>query len=137
MDPITAAILAALAGGAAKSATKVGESLLADAYAGLKAILRQKFGVNGPVEVAVRGVEERPESPGRGAVLQEELVATNAASDPEIRKAADAVMAELKKQPGGEQIIQQVFNSSYVAQAAGGGDATVTVGSPARPADET
>lgn len=44
MDPITAAILAALATGAAAGLTEVSKTALTDAYGGLKALLARKFG---------------------------------------------------------------------------------------------
>ena len=44
MDPITAAVVAAVSAGAIGGLTEVGKTALTDAYARLKALLVRKFG---------------------------------------------------------------------------------------------
>lgn len=50
MEPVTTAIVAAIAAGVARGAGGVGEGLLGDAYAALKALLLRKFGRQRPVK---------------------------------------------------------------------------------------
>jgi hypothetical protein len=101
MDPITAAIVAAVAAGAAK----VGGQAVADAYAGLKALLKRKFGADSKVVKATEEVEANPESKSRPAILSEEVMAAKADQDSEILKAAEALLAKLKDTPGGQTVI--------------------------------
>jgi len=57
------------------------------------------------------------------------LVAAGADKDEELLKAAQALLEQVKAQPGGEEHVRQVvIGSSYVAQASHGGTATVRVG---------
>ena len=51
MEPITTAILAALAAGAAGGATETGKEIIVDTYAALKALLKKKFR---PVQLDLR-----------------------------------------------------------------------------------
>jgi hypothetical protein len=111
MDPITAAIVAGLAAGA----TKVSTSAILDAYAGLKAAIARKFGAESEVAKAVEGVEARPDSDARKSVLHEEVAATKADQDPDILRAAQALLEQLKAQPGGVQCSQTVSGSGAAA----------------------
>ncbi len=89
MEPITTAIVAAVTAGAAAGATKVGENVLVDAYTGIKALITKKFGKKSEdVADAIERVEKRPDSEGRKATLQEELVRVGADQDPEVLHAA-------------------------------------------------
>ena len=125
MDPITAAIIAGLAVGA----TKVSTGMVTDAYEALKDAIRRKFGGESDVARAVDGLEAKPESVGKRTVLQEEVAAAKVDQDPDILKAAQALLDQIKAQPGGEQHIQQAIGS-YIAQADRGGNATVKVNQP-------
>lgn len=96
MDPITAAILAvvpALASDLLSSATK-------DAYDGVKAIVRRKWGEKSAIETAIVAVEEKPESQGKAAVLQEEVAAVGAAQDPELMAVVQQLIETLKQGGG-------------------------------------
>ncbi len=93
MDPITASIVAA--------AGKLGETVVGDAYAGLKALIVRRFGQGSEVHRAVDAVEARPESSGRRQVLEEELAATPAARDPELLAALAALQSALERAGGG------------------------------------
>ena len=133
MDPITTAIVAALAAGALKAAGSVGEKAISDGYAALKAILVRKFGQQSEVVKAVEGVEARPASPGRGQTLQEEVTAAKLAQDNEILQAAQALQERVRSQPGGAQIIQNVSHGSAGSVY---GSATVTNYGERRPSDD-
>jgi Arc/MetJ-type ribon-helix-helix transcriptional regulator len=127
MEPITfTAIVAALSAGVATGAGKVVEKALVDAYKGLKATLKGKFGDDSEVVDAVDKLEQKPGSEARKALLQEELEAAGADEDDEIRQAAEKVRGLIKAQAGGEQHIQHAVGS-YLAQADHGSTATVNV----------
>jgi hypothetical protein len=73
MEPTTTTLLTALvAGAAAATAEAVGQAIK-DAYNGLKQLVIQKFSAKADVEKAIRGVESKPDSPGRQMTLKEEL----------------------------------------------------------------
>jgi glycogen synthase len=103
VDPITLAIASAVTAGV----TKIGESAIADAYHGLKDLLKQKFGDASSVVKAADEIEANPESKSRPATLNEEVVAAKADQDQEILKAAEVLLAKVKETPGGETIITQ------------------------------
>ena len=128
MDPVTTAIIAAVAAGAAAGAGQVAEQAIVDGYNRLKAAIRQNFGADSEVAQAVEKVEAKPESAGRRETLKEEVAAAQADQDAELRQAAEALLEQLKAQPGGAQHVQQIASGSYIAQASHGGMASVTVG---------
>ena len=126
MEPITTAILSALAAGAAAGVTKVGTKLVVDGYDALKAALRARFGADSELAGAVAGLEKHPDSDGRKQTLHEEIVAAKADADPELVELARALLDQIESQPGGAQHIQNAVGS-YIAQADRGGTASVTV----------
>lgn len=129
MDPITMAIVAAAGAGMLKGVGAASERVVGDTYAALKKLLTQKFGAESDVIKAAEAVEARPDSAGRKTTLEEEVVAVKADQDPALRAAAQAVLDEIKAQPGGEAHIQQAIGS-YIAQADRGGTASVRVNDP-------
>ena len=62
MDPITAALVSALATGLVSGVTKIGEGLVGDAYQALKSALSRKFGKKSKVARAVKELETDPKS---------------------------------------------------------------------------
>jgi hypothetical protein len=129
MDPITTAILAAIAAGVTEGLTKVGQKSIVDGYHRLKELLSSKFGHQSAVVKSVEDLEAKPDSKGRKETLQEEVVASKAEQDPELRHAAHDLLEQIKKQPGGEQHIQQAIGS-FIAQADRSSSATVNVNQP-------
>jgi hypothetical protein len=127
MDPVTLAITAALSAGAASGATDVAKKAIVDGYEALKALLKRKFGSNGHVADAIDKLQTKPDSPGHKAVLEEELTKAKAADDPELLFAAQSLLDLIKKLPQGEQHVQQIAQGTGIAQASGGGTATVTM----------
>jgi len=113
MDPITMAILAALATTASQAV--VGR-MATDAYENIVDTLRRRFGDNSEVVRAVENLEKNPESAGRKQTLEEEVQSSGADQDPEVRKAAEELLDQLRTQPGGEQHIQNAVGN-YIAQA--------------------
>lgn len=129
MDPVTAAIIAGLSASAIAGVPKAAEQVIADAYAGLKALITRKFGGESDVAKAVAGLESKLDSAGRKETLGEEVKAARVDQDPEILKAAQALMDQIKAVPGGAQHIQNAVGS-YIAQADRGGTASVNVNQP-------
>jgi hypothetical protein len=130
MDPITTAIIAGVTAGVVGGTTEVGKKVIVDAYEALKAVLRQKCGLDSDLVEAVEKLEKKPDSAGRKETLKEEVEAAKADQDPDIVKAAQALLDQLKAQPGGEQHVQQIASGSYIAQASHGGTASVNVNQP-------
>ena len=104
MDPITTAILAALAAGA----KNVGERALSDAYSVLKDVITRRFGRNSDLDRAVREVEARPEASDRRKALQQAVSRVKADRDFTLYDAAQAVLDEIEARPDGPWIIQEV-----------------------------
>ena len=129
MEPVSitaAAIVAAVTAGIGAGAGKVGENVLVDAYQGLKGLLKRKFGENSEVVKAADSLEAKPDSTGRKQMLEEEVEASGADRDPEVRQAAQELLEQLKALPGGEQHVQNAIGS-YIAQADRGSAAEVRV----------
>jgi prophage DNA circulation protein len=105
MDPITTAIVAALAAGVAASAKEVGKKVVVDAYDALKTTLKKRFGPDSDLAEAVETLEKKPESAGRQTTVQEEVAAAKAAGDPELQELAQALIEALKSTPEGEKAV--------------------------------
>lgn len=141
MDPVTMAVVTAVVAGAGKLAEKVGGGILdgagdatkkvvGDAYGALKGLLKKRYGDDSEVAKAVEGVEARPDSEGRKTTLAEEIAAVKADEDPEVRQAAEALLARLREAPGGERLIQsQTAIGDHNTQVAGNSN-TVNVNQP-------
>ncbi len=99
MDPITTAIIAALA--------NLGKDAIKDGYGALKAALKRKFGSDSDLVDAVEGLEKKPDSEARKAMLQEEVEIAKVNDDSDIIRLAQDLLDKIKEQPGGQQIINQ------------------------------
>ncbi len=112
MDPITAAVVAAVSAGAIGGLTEV-----------------SKFGKESEVVQAVEKVEARPASDARKAALAEEVAAAKADQDSELLRVAHAVqqVLELSPEHGGHT---QTATGNYIAQADRGSSASVHIGTP-------
>jgi hypothetical protein len=108
MDPITTAVLAAAAAGAASGATEVGKQVLVDSYNGLKGLIASKFGKDSDVADAVIRLEKEPDSQARRALLAEEVTKSGADKDDEVRAAAEKVQAEVQQEPNAQQIFNAI-----------------------------
>ncbi len=128
MDPITAAIMAAIAAGLTTSAGKVAESAIVDGYNALKAVIKRKLGDDNKVSKAVADVEANPDSKGRQAMLEEEVAVSNAAHDADILKAAQELQAKMGTQSG--QRNYNITSSGNQSANSIEGNATVTVNEP-------
>ena len=104
------------------------ESLLV----GKKNLEKQKLGEQSRVVKSVEFLEESHDSEASKALVHEAVVAAKADQDPDLQQAAQAVLAQVRAQPGGAHYIQNV-TGDYNASAQGGGDATVNVNAPREP----
>lgn len=122
MDPITTAVVAvlpSLATGAVK-----------DAYEGLTAVIKRKWGEAAPIAKAVKALEEDPSSKAQAAVLGEKVVAVKATEDPDVLQALHKLVEQMKAQGvagGAVAGIQFTMSGGTIQGVAGAG--TVTVGS--------
>jgi hypothetical protein len=117
MDPISTAIIAALVAGATAGVTEVGRAAISDAYKGLKTIIVNKFGGRSGLTQAITSLEDKPDSQGRRATLQEEVAEAQADRYDEILAAAknlegvlaahgDVRIQKMLRSEGGEQIMR-------------------------------
>jgi hypothetical protein len=127
MEPVTTAILAAIAAGATAGLTDTAKTAIGDAYAGLKALLKRKFGGESKMLETVDKLEADPESAGWKESLGKEASKAGANQDQDLIAAAEVVLAKLKELPAKQQQHIQTAIGSYIAQADRGGTATVTV----------
>jgi disulfide oxidoreductase YuzD len=126
MDPITTAILAvlpALASDVVKSGVK-------DAYEGLKAVIRRKWGDAAPISKAIAAIEEDPNSKAQAAVLEEKVGAVRATEDGEVAQALHQLVEQMKSDGiGGGAVARIQFNmSGGVVQGVAGAE-NVRIGS--------
>jgi hypothetical protein len=126
VDPVTTALVAALAAGVTSGAADIGKKAIVDAYVALKSLLKTRFGTASQVVKAVEDLEGTPDSKGRQGTLQEEVSKAHADQDPELQQAAQQLLTQLRSLPGGEQHIQQAIGS-YIAQADRGSNASVNI----------
>ena len=115
MDPITTAIVTALASGFGGDAPAVEKKAKDEAYEALFAALEKKFGIQSEIVNAIESLEAKPNSTGRKEVLKEEVAAAKADQDPDILQAAQVLLDLISTQPGGERLIQKTMGS-YIVQ---------------------
>lgn len=127
MDPITAAIVAALSTGALSGLTDTGKVVITATYDSLKALLIKKSGGKSAVAQSLELLEEKPDSVGRQQTLTEEIFDAQVVQDPEIVQVAQNLLDLVHKQPGGERFIQQV-TGNYTAFVQGSGNAIDNIG---------
>jgi hypothetical protein len=129
MEPVTVttAILAAIAAGATAGVTDTAKKAIGDAYAGLKTLLKRKFGGDSKVVEAVEKLERDPESAGWKETVGKEAAKAGANQDQELIAAAEDVLAKLKELPADAQQHIQSAIGNYIAQADRGGTAKVIV----------
>ncbi len=88
MEPITAAVVAALA--------NISKEAISDGYQALKALLKRKFGEQSDVVVAAEKLEDDPDSEAWKAVLEEQAKTPEVAEDAEVRNAVNDLRAKLE-----------------------------------------
>jgi hypothetical protein len=126
MDPITTAILAVLR----MIGSEVVKSGVKDAYEGLKAVIRRKWGEAAPISKAISALEEDANSKAQAVVLEEKVAAVNATEDAEVAQALHQLVEQMKTHGvGGEAVARMQFNiSGGVVQGVAGAE-NVQIGS--------
>ena len=126
MEPITTAILAVLptlAADTVKSAVK-------DSYEALKEVIRRKWGDTSPINKAISALEEDPTSKAQAAVLEEKIVAANAAEDADVIQALRQLVEQMKAHGvGGEAVARIQFTMSGGVMQGVAGAENVHIGS--------
>jgi hypothetical protein len=126
MDPITATILAVLPA----VASEMAKSSVKDAYEGLKAVIRRKWGDTSPISKAISAIEEDPKSRAQSAVLEEKVSAVKATEDAEVAQALRQLVEQMKAHGiGGEAVARIQFNMSGGVVQGVAGAGTVQIGS--------
>ena len=126
MDPITATILAVLPA----VASEMAKSTVKDAYEGLKAVIRRKWGDTSPISKAISAIEEDPKSRAQSAVLEEKVSAVKATEDAEVAQALRQLVEQMKAHGiGGEAVARIQFNMSGGVVQGVAGVGTVQIGS--------
>ncbi len=92
MDPITTAIIAVLPT-LASDTIKAG---VKDAYDGLKAVIRRKWGDTAPISKAISAIEEDPGSKAQGGVLAEKISEVKATEDADVLQALQHLIEQMK-----------------------------------------
>jgi hypothetical protein len=95
MDPISL-ILAALAAGATAAVKDTAGEAVKDAYAGLRALVRRRFGGDGKAEAALDAAEQQPEADP--VALRAQLQVAGADRDDEILRLARELLEQLDPQ---------------------------------------
>ncbi|MDG5808898.1 hypothetical protein P9869_40990 [Streptomyces ossamyceticus] len=129
MDPITAAIIGAVAAGLLQGAGDISQQALVDGYQRLKSLLVGRFGDRSDVVQAVEALEARPDSAARREVLAEEVGRSGAERHDEITAVARDLLARFQQDPAVASSMQQAIGS-YIAQANRHGHAEVNVNTP-------
>jgi hypothetical protein len=129
MDPLSAAIVAAVAAGLIKGVGDVTQKVLVDGYERLKGLLARRFGDNSEVVEAVRGLEAHPDSAARRDLVVEEVHRSGADADEELVAAARDLLVRIQADPGVGSSVQQAIGS-YIAQADRQSHAAVNVNTP-------
>ena len=118
MDPITTAIVAALAAGATAGLTETTKKAVGDAYDALKARFKDKFGSESELSDAVARMEAKPDSAGRKTTLQEEVQAAKADQDQDLLALAKVLSETIQNQTG-QSVGIVATGGSAVAQGQG------------------
>ncbi|GAB4194617.1 MAG: hypothetical protein OHK0022_10840 [Roseiflexaceae bacterium] len=126
MDPVSSAIIAALAAGVVGGVSDVGKKVLVEAYDALKVAIQHRLGVDSDVSKAINALEQKPDSNGRKVMLKEEVEASQLGEDDEVLKLADSLLKQVQAQPGGSGFVQQATGNN-IAQASHGSTANVNV----------
>lgn len=97
MDPITAAIVAVLPILAAESVKDTVKTAIKDAYDGLKAVIRSKWGETAPISKAIKAIEDDPTSKAQAGVLAEKVEAVAATTDQTVMAALQRLLAKMQE----------------------------------------
>ena len=103
MEPITAAIVAALASGIGS----VTNTAISDAYSALKTQLSEMLSSDSDAVDALQSLEKKPESSGRQNVLNEELLQANVERSAEIKQLLKNLLENLSQTESGKEALSK------------------------------
>jgi hypothetical protein len=126
MDPISAAVIAAITAGLVQGAGDIGKQVLLDSYRKLKSLIVQRFGDKSELVNAIEGFESRPESSARKELVVEEITRSSADQDKDLLAAAHELLSKLQETSEGRRSVQQAVGTQ-IAQADRGSHAEVNV----------
>ena len=109
MDPITSALVTALA-------IPVAKDVIKDGYEALKAVLKKKFGSESDLVNAVEQLEKKPDSEGRKSTLQEEVENAKVNDDPEMVKLAQELLKHLESE---ESVTASKYKTEFQGEVKG------------------
>jgi hypothetical protein len=118
MDPISAAIIAAVTDGV----KDVGKEAVLDAYNGLKNWIVKKAGKDAKVATAIAEVEQSPDSKARQMVLAEEMGMAKIAEESDLLSLANKLIEALKETDAGRQAVANIQVDARGAQVGVIGD---------------
>jgi hypothetical protein len=95
MEPISATIVAAIAGGAAVALKDVANKAVTDAYQGIKTVIIARY----KCETSIKALEEKPKSSTAQKLLAEGLEETKAVEDNEVIELAKKLSEALSQIP--------------------------------------
>ncbi|MCI5159187.1 MAG: hypothetical protein D3906_12305 [Candidatus Electrothrix sp. AUS1_2] len=130
MEPVITTIAAAVALGAAAGLKDTASKAVTDAYTGLKKLIQDRYNKNADVTDALDYLVKKPEAEGRQQELAKALQEAGADQEPELIHAAEAVLAEVEKQPGGEEAVSHIINQLIIGDGnivAGVGDVNIKI----------
>lgn len=122
MDPLSL-IVAALVAGAATAAKDTAGAVIKDGYEGLKALIQKKLAGNPAATVVLEEHEIDPDT--FEAPLKKKLAEAAVDQDPEILRAAETLLEQLKAVTGASQVITQTISNVKYAATSGSGDASI------------
>lgn len=112
MDPITTAIIAALA--------NLSKDVIKDSYIALKVALQKKFGDKSDLLEAIDKLEKTPDRDDRKATVKTEIEIANVNSDPDLMKLVQDLLDKISEQPGGKESINQTQTNTVTHNNVGG-----------------
>ncbi|GBE95409.1 hypothetical protein [Nostoc cycadae] len=123
MEPISI-IITALSAGAIAATKETAGVAVKDTYQGLKALIKKKFESQPKAQMVLEEHETDPET--YEAPLKKKLTEAGADQDAAIIQAAQALLNQVKEQPGGQQIITQNISNVKYAATSGSGNASIS-----------
>ncbi len=118
MDPITAAIIAAVTAGV----TDIGKNAFTDVYQSLKGLIKSKFGKDNKVSTAIADLEDNPKLEGRQMVLAENMAMEKADQDSDLISMAEKLVQALKETEDGRRAVAKYQIDARDAQIGVVGD---------------
>jgi hypothetical protein len=128
MDPITSAIVAALAAGATVGLTDTAKKLIADLYNSIKKKIQQKHGKDSKPVKAINDLENEPNFVPYQAGLQQRINELEIDKDPELVSLAINLLSVIQQTQNNTslQTIQNIYGNGN-AVAGSGGTANINI----------